>query len=70
MRYSRGLEAKIIFKDDQSCAYYCRSSEGVYDMLEPKIGHDYAEDAACWSEMAAIDDYYSHDDFTVEMVEV
>lgn len=69
MRYNYGVRARLVFTDKPNVAVYYNDSEDVYGALEPYVGHYDAEDASCWTEMAAVDSDYRHDDFTIEMVE-
>ena len=70
MKFSYGVEAKLIFTKDPHCAYYYKESYGLYERLEPIVGHDDAEDAMCWAEMAYVGLDYEHEEFIIEMVEV
>ena len=44
-------------------------SAGIYDLLAPLFGHEAAEDAASWCELAAFGDVYDGDGFSIELVE-
>lgn len=70
MNFSSGIEAKLVFTKDPHYAYYYSESYDLYERLEPVVGHDDAEDAMCWAEMAFIGMDYEHEEFTIEMVEV
>lgn len=43
----------------------CNDSEGIYDLLEEIVGHETAEDAASWCELASIGDVYAEEDFEI-----
>lgn len=68
--FSYGVSARLVFTKEPNIAYYCEDDESVYEKLEPIVGHEVAENASSWAEMACVDDYYEHDEFTIEMVEV
>lgn len=70
MNFSSGVEARLVFTKDPKYAYYYNEGYDLYERLEPVVGHDDAEDAMCWAEMAFIGMYYEHEEFTIEMVEV
>lgn len=70
MKFSYGVEARLVFTKDLKCAYYYKESYDLYERLEPVVGHDDAEDAMCWAEMAYVGSDYEHEEFTIEMVEV
>ena len=69
-KFDRGVNAKLAFADDPGISYYCEDDESVYEKLEPIVGHEVAEDASSWAELTYVGDYYKHDEFTIEMVEV
>lgn len=70
MKFSYGVEARLVFTKHPECAYYYKESYGLYESLEPVVGHDDAEDAMCWAEMAYVGLDYEHDEFTIEMIDV
>jgi hypothetical protein len=70
MKFEYGVEVRLVFTQDTKYAYYYNDSYDLYEKLEPMFGHNIAEDAMCWSEMAIVGMYYEHDEFTIEMVEV
>jgi hypothetical protein len=70
MKFNYGVEAKLVFTKDTKYAYYYNENYDLYEKLEPIVGHDAAEDAMCWAEMACIGMDYEHEKFTIEMVEV
>ena len=69
-KFDRGVNAKLVFADDPGTSYYCEDDESVYEKLEPIVGHEVAEDASSWAELTYVGDFYEHDEFTIEMVEV
>lgn len=68
MEFSRGVYAYLTF-NGEAVHYWLDSGESVYDYLEPVVGHDEAEEAACWCELHCVGDEYEHELFTIEMVE-
>jgi hypothetical protein len=70
MRFSYGIEAILVFTKDPKWKYYYNDSYDLYEKLEPAVGHDIAEGATCWAEMACVGMDYEHEEFTIEMVEV
>lgn len=69
MKFSYGVYAQLTFKDDVSVSYYLYDSESVYDHLADRCGHDIAEDASSWTEMACVGDWYEDSEFEIEMME-
>ena len=69
-KFDRGVNARLVFADDPRVSYYCEDDESVYEKLEPIVGHEVAEDASSWAEMACVGMDYEHDEFTIEIVEV
>lgn len=69
-KFDSGVNARLVFTNEPNIAYYCEDDESVYEKLEPIVGHEVAEDASSWAEMTYVGDYYEHDEFTIEMVEV
>ena len=70
MKFSYGVEAKLVFTKYPEYTYYYKESYDLYEKLEPIVGHDDAEDAMCWAEMAYVGLDYEHEEFTIEIVEV
>lgn len=71
MKYDYGVGVRLVFSNNPRVASILKDSQDVYDILESNgIEHYDAEDAACWTEMAYVDEYYERDDFIIEMVEV
>ena len=70
MKFSYGVEARLVFTKDPKCAYWYSESYDLYEALEPIVGHDDAEDAMCWAEMAYVGLDYEHDEFTIEMMDM
>lgn len=51
-------------------AIYTRNAddtEGIYDLLVDYLGHEAAEDASCWCELAGIGDEYEFDVPNIEL---
>ena len=69
-KFDRGVNARLVFTKEPNIEYYCEDDESVYEKLEPTVGHEVAEDASSWAELTYIGDYYEHDEFIIEMVEV
>ena len=70
MRFSYGVEARLAFTKDPKYEYYYNDSYDLYEKLEPVVGHNDAENAMCWAEMAFVGMDYEHEEFTIEMMEV
>ena len=73
MNFSHGVYAKVEFNtrpNGYKSTYFCDSSEGLYDKIEYKFGHELATDASSWSEVASVGEKYEHENFIIEMVEV
>lgn len=70
MKFSCGIEARLVFTKDPKYAYYYKESYDLYEKLEPIVGHEDAESAMCWAEMAYVGLDYEHDEFTIEMMDV
>lgn len=70
MKFSYGVEARLVFTKHPEYAYYYNESYDLYEHLEPIVGHDDAEGAMCWTEMACVGMDYEHEEFTIEMMEV
>lgn len=70
MKFSYGVEARLVFTKDPRYAYYYSESYDIYEKLEPVVGHEIAEKAMCWAEMACVGMDYEHEAFIIEMVEV
>lgn len=64
--------AEITFSEPSgNVTFYrrCNDSEGIYDLLEEIVGHETAEDAASWCELASIGDVYAEEDFEILITE-
>lgn len=70
MKFSRDVEVRVVFTKDPAWEYYYSDSYDLYEKLEPVVGHDDAESAMCWAEMACVGMDYEHEEFTIEMMEV
>ena len=71
MKYSFGVGARVVFIDTPNVASIYKDSRDVYDILECVVGHEVAESASCWTELACVGEApYEHEEFTIEMVEV
>ena len=70
MKFSYGVEARLVFTKHPEYAYYYNEEYDLYEKLEPVVGHEDAEDASSWAEMACVGMDYEHEEFTIEMMEV
>ena len=68
MKFSFGVMARVVCFDAPNVGNCYRDSQDVYDILEYQFGHDIAENASSWTELACIGEIYEHDEFTIEMV--
>ena len=48
---------------------HCNDSDGIYDLLEPLVGHEIAEDASSWCEFSPIGSVYAEEDFEILITE-
>lgn len=69
MRFSFGVIARVVCSDSPNVGSCYKDSRDVYDAIEYQFGHEVAESASCWTEIACVGEIYEHDKFTVEMVE-
>lgn len=72
MRFSHGVEAKIIFKEVLSrrqMTFYVTNSQEIFNLVDKYCTTDEAVMASGWAELACVGETYEADLFKIEMVE-
>lgn len=69
MNFSKGVYAQVTLKEDINEIYYFYNCGSVYDFLNERFGHNLAENASSWVELACVGEVYENDDFEIEIME-